>query len=382
MGDPTLFPDLTVPAYLNHAAVGPLARPTLVALQTAAAAQATHGLGAFPGWLAGLEEARAAAAALVGGRADQVALVHSTGEAITAVALGLDWRPRDRVVLLRGEFPTNILPWLRAAELFNLDVVWLDAADFHGPSGRGLQAAAEALRGGARLVAVSAVQFQTGLRMPLRELADLAHATGAELAVDAIQALGAVDMASTGADWIAAGGHKWLMAPAGTGLLWGSDAAWGRYQPRLAGWLSVAHAFDLLSGPPGLLRYDKAPLRGPASVEGSNRNHPGFTALAAALRLAGTPSATFAHVQPLLDRVEDHLLARGWRSERSPVLTQRSCILAATPPAGVDLAATVRALADAGVSVTTPDGRLRVSPSWPSTHADVDRLIAAWPSIP
>jgi 2-polyprenyl-6-methoxyphenol hydroxylase-like FAD-dependent oxidoreductase len=55
----------------------------------------------------------------------------------------------------------------------------------------------------------------------------------------------------------------------------------------------------------------------------------GLAGGAAALRLAGTPSATFAHVQPLLDRVEDHLLARGWRSERSPVLTQRSCILAA-----------------------------------------------------
>jgi cysteine desulfurase/selenocysteine lyase len=379
MGDPTLFPDLTVPAYLNHAAVGPLARPTLVAMQTAAAAQAAHGLGAFPGWLAGLEEARAGAAALVGGRPDQVALVHSTGEAITAVAMGLDWRPRDRVILLRGEFPTNVLPWLRAAELFDLDVVWLGAADFYGPSGRGLQSAAEALRGGARLLAVSAVQFQTGLRMPLRELADLAHAAGAELAVDAIQALGAVDMTSTGADWIAAGGHKWLMAPAGTGLLWGSDAAWARYQPRLAGWLSVPHAFDFLSGPAGLLRYDKAPLRGPAAVEGSNRNHPGFAALAAALRLAGTPDATFAHVQPLLDRVEGHLLSRGWRSERSPVPAQRSCILAATPPTGVDLAATARALADAGVSVATPDGRLRVSPSWPSTDADVDRLIAAWP---
>jgi selenocysteine lyase/cysteine desulfurase len=67
------------------------------------------------------------------------------------------------------------------------------------------------LKRGLRLVAVSAVQFQTGLCMPLVEMAALCRKYGAEIAVDAIQAAGVVPFAidALGLDYVAGGAHKW-----------------------------------------------------------------------------------------------------------------------------------------------------------------------------
>ena len=73
-----------------------------------------------------------------------------------------------------------------------------------------------------RLVAASMVSSQSGTRLPAEQATALAHAHGAQMLVDATQALGQIpcDVAASGCDYFVSNGHKWLLGPKGTGLLY------------------------------------------------------------------------------------------------------------------------------------------------------------------
>lgn len=380
MPHPTdLFPNLSWPAYLDHAAIGPMAQRTVdagtAALQ-ALSRDGKHAMGPLHGALA---TTRDRFAELVHGDPGGVALVASTSAAVQAVAYGIDWQPGDGVVLLRGEFPTNLTPWLAAARTFELQPHWLDVTDFRGPSGRGLSALEALLkREQVRLVAVSAVQFRCGLRMPLRQMRSLCEAHGAELFVDAIQALGAVPLdVRTDAHYLATGGQKWLMGPLGTGLAYADPDRWAAMVPRLASWLSHTDPLNFLFDGPGLLRSDAPIQAGPAIVEGGSLNLPGHTALGEALGLALHPPIQdpFAHIQGLHDVLERGLVDLGFTSHRPALPAQRSGILSVSPPAGHSAASLAAAAAERGLSVSTPDGLLRLSPSWPNPVSDAHRAV-------
>src|SRR5690606_32670758 len=124
-----------------------------------------RGVGGFFAWYEQRARLREWLAALLCAGAGEVALTSGTSAGIAASALSYPWRPRDRVVLFTGEFPANVTPWQRAAALFNLEVAWVPVAAFADDPEAGLQRLEATLRGGrVRLVAVSAVQFQSGLR--------------------------------------------------------------------------------------------------------------------------------------------------------------------------------------------------------------------------
>jgi cysteine desulfurase/selenocysteine lyase len=377
------FPDRAARAYLNHAAVGPLPAVARAAVLEALTEQGAHGSAAIGPWLGRLELGRAAIADLLGVAAPDVAYIPNTSTGVHAVAHGTIWAPGDRIVLFRGEFPANVLPWLRAAERHDLGVDWIDADAFQGPSGDGLAQLETTLRAGrVRIVAVSAVQFQTGLRMPVSELGRLAHAHGARVFVDAIQALGASPLDLDHADFLAAGGYKWLMGPQGSGVFWARPDAWASLTPELTGWLSQTDPLRFLGGEPGAMVYNKPWRLGPPTLEGATMPfaaHLGLAASVALLRARmGTADAVFDHVQPLLDRAEQALTAAGWRSRRAEAKDQRSTLLCLRPPPGVEVGATVARLADAGIVVGSPDGHLRVAPSWPTSPDEIDALIASF----
>ncbi|MBL8969029.1 MAG: aminotransferase class V-fold PLP-dependent enzyme, partial [Myxococcales bacterium] len=183
LGDRSLFPDLEAVAYLNHAAISPLSLPVRQAIHAVADDLGRRGSDAFLTWHAERQRLRHLLARLLHASADDLALVANTTRGVSDIALCLPWRPGDRVLLFRDEFPAVVTPWQRVAELFQLELEFLPAHDR-------LHHLHAALRRPARLVALSAVQFQTGARAPLAELAALCHEHGAELFVDAIQALG------------------------------------------------------------------------------------------------------------------------------------------------------------------------------------------------
>src|SRR5262249_38308958 len=92
-----------------------------------------------------------------------------------------------------------------------------------------------------RVVSVSAVDFATGHRRDLAAIGELCRRRDVLFCVDAIQALGAlaIDVERCGIDALAAGGHKWLCAPEGCGLLYVARGWLERLRPQRLGWKSV-----------------------------------------------------------------------------------------------------------------------------------------------
>jgi selenocysteine lyase/cysteine desulfurase len=345
-------------------------------------AYARQGAASVNATLAVRSRLRASLARLVGSRPEDLALTAGASHGLLAIALSLPWTAGDRVVLFEGEFPANVTPWLRAAEVFDLRPVFLRASDLEGDAAAGLEAIERELRQGARVVAVSAVQFQTGARMPLGEIAKLCAAHGAAVCVDAIQAVGCMpfDVKALGLDYAAGGAHKWLMGIEGAGFLYVRQDRAAALRPVLAGWLSHDEPVSFLTeGREGLLRYDR-PLRRRADVfEASSSASASFAALEAAVETLlelGVP-AIHEHVTAWCDLLEPQLRARGYAVLRAPGTAGRSGILSARPPAGVDARRLREALAAAGVAVAIPDGLVRFSPHWPNSLTEIEAVVEA-----
>ncbi|MCA9596095.1 MAG: aminotransferase class V-fold PLP-dependent enzyme [Myxococcales bacterium] len=381
LSDRSLFPDLEAKVYANHAAVSPPSAPVVAAAQRALSDVARRGVGAVHDWVAQRTRLKGRLADLIGMQAEDVGLVSNTTRGVTDVALCFPWRSKDRVVVFAGEFPANVTPWQRAAELFDLEVRMLSTRSFEEDPEAGLAAVRAELEGGARLVAVSVVEFSTGLRMPTQELAALCHEYGAELFVDAIQALGVVplNMREEGIDYLTCGSHKWLMGLEGAGFVAIAPERVAALRPYVAGWLSHEQPLEFLFSGAGHLRYDR-PIRKSADfLEGGAQNAVGFAALEAAVELIaglGVPQV-FAHVSAWLDALEPALVERGFQSRRSARPEQRSGTLSLLPPPGVDVTALHQRLTAAGVSCSMPDGLLRFSPHWPNASSEIDVILKA-----
>ena len=382
LGDRSLFPSLEPRAYLNHAAVSPWSLPVQRAAAAVSEDYARRGAGAIPSWIHQRGRLRAAIARLIGAEPADIALINNTTRGVTDVALCMSWRPGDRVLLFQGEFPANVTPWQQAAELFGLKVEFLPLEDFIRSHEEGLAALRRALAaGGVRMVAVSAVQFQSGLRMPLAAMADACHAAGAELSVDGIQAVGAVplDVREARIDFLSVGGHKWMMGCEGLGFLYVRPERLAELRPRVAGWLSHEDGLRFLLEGAGHLRYDRPIRRTADFVEGGANNTVGCAALKAALGLIGElgTGAIFDHVQRYLDALEGGLISRGFVSLRSRDPAARSCILSVLPPNPGDVLGLQRELAERGVACSTPDGLLRFAPHWPNSLDEVPFVLSA-----
>lgn len=381
LGDRSLFPDLTAKAYLAFAAAAPLSSLVKAAVNRVLDSYAERGNIAFLDWVEQRERLRQKLATLIGAQAQDIALVSGTTRGLSDLALCMPWQRGDRVVLFDGEFPANVNPWQRAGELFGLELEFVSLEGAATDAGSFLEPLERLLQRGARLVAVSAVQFQTGLRMPLRELGRLCSRYGAELCVDAIQACGIVpiDVEAEGIDYLVTGAHKWLLGPEGAGFVYARPARAKRLVPRSAGWLSHEDATRFLFDGKGQLRYDR-PLKQTIQVlEGGSTNSLGFAALEAGIEplLKLTPTTIFAHVSSYLDTLEAGLVERGFQSLRSADPAGRSGILAVEPVAGRSAPELVQKLRECGVSASMPDGLLRFAPHFPNPLSEIETVLDA-----
>jgi selenocysteine lyase/cysteine desulfurase len=381
LGSRALFPDLQTRAYLNHGGISPPSLPVRRAVTSALDDYARLGTGAIHHRIEERERLRGKLARLINAEnPSDIGFIQNTSRGVTDIALCMPWRSGDRLLCFQGDFPANVTPWQRAAELFGLDLVFLPR-----PSAATLEAwletLARELQKPTRLVAVSTVMFQSGLRLPVDRIGKLCADAGTELFVDAIQACGAVpvDVRRDRVDYLSCGGHKWMMGLEGAGFLYVAPKAATRLEPRVAGWLGHENALEFLFAGPGHLRHDRAILRRASLVEGGAQSSVGYAALDASLDLLlelGVESI-FAHVNRYHDALEPELAARGFVSERSSDPAARSAILSVLPPPGVDVVALFRAVDPARAALTIPDGRLRFAPHWPNSPDEIKPVLEA-----
>jgi len=123
-------------------------------------------------------------------------------------AMAKTWLPGDEVVVTRLDHDANVRPWVQAAEAVGAGVRWLD---FDPETGE-LDPIEPLLSGRTRVVAVTAASNIIGTMPDVRALADLAHAAGALVHVDAVHyaAHVLVDRVALGADALTCSPYKFL----------------------------------------------------------------------------------------------------------------------------------------------------------------------------
>lgn len=161
------------------------------------------------------EAARAAAAQLIGGKAEELVFTRGATEAINLVARTFPKQGRTRVLLSALEHHSNIVPWQLAG--YEIDVVPLTS------DGKiDLDAAEAMLTEQHCIVGFAHVSNVLGSVLDAKRAADIAHGNGALLLLDGCQAVPrvGVNIGNIGADFYAFSGHK-LYGPTGIGCLWG-----------------------------------------------------------------------------------------------------------------------------------------------------------------
>ncbi|MDR1728252.1 MAG: aminotransferase class V-fold PLP-dependent enzyme [Acidobacteriota bacterium] len=176
-------------------------------------------------------------ASFIGAGEDEVALTHATTDGVNIFAAGLDWKPGDEVVVKRHEHFGPVAAYEGLAKRYGVKIVQVETPappSQTGGAGQIVEAYEKAITPRTRVLFVSHVTYITGLRTPLKELAELAHRHGALISVDGVQALGAVglDVKEAGIDHYAAGGQKWLLGGTGTGFTYVKRDVQGKIWPR------------------------------------------------------------------------------------------------------------------------------------------------------
>jgi selenocysteine lyase/cysteine desulfurase len=187
----------------------------------------------FESFLPVMSETKERAATALGTQADRVDFVPNTSAGLNVLARGLDWQEGDRIAVPDGTFPTNVYPFVNLeTEGVEVDFVPTEEGAYT------VEDVANTLQPETRLLSVSWVHFLSGFRADLKALGALCEEHDVVFCVDAIQGLGAlqIDVEAANIDFLAAGGHKWLMAAQGIGVLYCDEALQDRLRPP-TGWL-------------------------------------------------------------------------------------------------------------------------------------------------
>jgi L-cysteine/cystine lyase len=266
------LPAVEAGIYLNAGSVGPLPAETAKAMADLEAWELRTGrahIDYFDEFLARMDEARGAAAAVLGTDVDAVALNHSTTDGMNQAIGAVAWRPGDRAVSTRLEHAGGIGPLHALRARLGVELELVDAGP--GDDDEAVVAAFDAaITPGTRLVELAHVSPMTGALLPVAAVAELAHARGALVVVDGAQAAGAipVDVPATGADFYAIPAHKWLLGPEGMGALVVAPDVIERFHPAAAGAYSF-ESFDPRGAAtfwPDARRFDGAGFHRPSVV--------------------------------------------------------------------------------------------------------------------
>ncbi len=179
------------------------------------------------------DKTRGAVAGLIGCTADEILLTRSTTNAMNIAGLGIDLARGDRVLTTDVEHEGGSAVWkhLEKRRGVVIDRVSIPPED-HDVKGI-VERFAAAIKKETKVISVSHVVTSTGLRMPVREIVELAKGRNILTIIDGAQAAGniEVDVKKIGCDAYAAPGHKWLLAPKGTGFLYINKDSAAKIQP-------------------------------------------------------------------------------------------------------------------------------------------------------
>ena len=242
------LPVLENVTYLNPGTYGPMPTPVANTLRdwyTMLEQEGPWAPTAIQRSQAAYEAARAKVAALLGAQPDEIALTRSVTDGTNTVALGLAWKPGDEVIISDQEHESGWVNWQLVGKRYGVSVKVVELTAHEATLLSRLDAL---MTGRTRLVFLSHVSCRSGLVIPAKAVCDFVHNKGALVMLDGAHAVGQmpVNVRDLGCDFYAGCGHKWLMAPQGTGFLHVASERLEEVEPTWVGWGSRGH---LCTGP-------------------------------------------------------------------------------------------------------------------------------------
>lgn len=361
------FPQDPTICYLNHAAVAPWPKRAADAVTAFARENITRGAEDYPRWIQLEHRLRGQFQTLLNAPSKgDIALVKNTSEALSLVAMGLDWMAGDEILISDQEFPSNRIPWqaLEGRGVI-LRQVSLDGDD--------PEAALIAAMGPAtRLLSISSVQYASGLRMDLVRLGRACRERNILFCVDAIQSLGALpfDVQAIDCDFAMADGHKWLLGPEGLGVFYCRRAARDRLKLLQFGWHMVEAMGDYD-------REDWVPASTARRFEPGSPNTLAQHALSASLELLLEVGEQ--RIQEALQQRTAYLLQSLGRLPGvrilSPAAPERRAGIVTFRIEGWDASQLFVQLKEAGVVCAARGGGIRWSPHFYTSQEVLDRAL-------
>lgn len=354
--------------YLNHAAVSPLCRPAAQAMRRSLRDVEENGMAYSEHWSDLYKRARRLSAQLIGAHPSEIALLKNTSEGLITAAQGIRWHRGDQVLLAKGEFPSNVYPWL-SLESQGVDVVWIEERE-----GRlWPEDFIRATTSQTRVLSISSVEFFSGQRNDIEMLGAFCKERDILFVVDAIQSLGAfpMDVASSHIDLLCADAHKWLLGPEGSALFYCSRKAMRTIQPTGLGWASVESAFDFLN-------YDMSLQPDARRYENGTLNTAGIAGMTGAIDflLSQNIHAISQRILCLTHKLREGLIERGYIVRNSPLSEDQSGIVTFRHPQ-ISALQIVDKLRSRDIISSERGDHIRLSPHFYNTEEEIDLTLDA-----
>ena len=362
------FPVLKEWTYLNTASLGPIPQCAVRAANRHFEHRDAQACLDFLDWFTDIDEVRAKAATLIGASPDDIAFIPNTGNVLSWLLTGIEWKTGDHVLTLSDEFPNNL--YFGGA----LRRKGVSASTVPIPADRFcIEGLVERLTERTRIVLTSAVNYSTGLRPPLDEIGKELKKRNILFYVDGTQSVGALptDVAASRIDVLAVHGYKWMCCPTGTGFAYVAPHVREWLEPNLYSWRShrdwrnvdhLHHGAPLL--PASAIKY-----------EGGMQNFAGIYAMGAVVDLFESlgRGAIEEQVRAISAAARDTLRAAGAEllSDSRPYY---DAPIVCGRFEGVDASRLAVDLQERRIAVAARKGRLRVSPHFFNNEEDMARL--------
>ncbi len=212
------LPILEETAYFNTGTIGVMARPVLDVYLDSIERFQSRGWVMWQDMTEATERGRARLAAQIGAIPAEITLTRNATDGANLVAAGIEWRDGDEVIISDQEHPALLFPWTYQAQLGRIQLrtfrVEFDPSET-------LANLRGQINERTRVVAVNHITSPFGIRLPVKEICDVARDAGALSLVDGAQSFGKIKIAmdEMGCDFYTGNCHKWLGGPNGTGFL-------------------------------------------------------------------------------------------------------------------------------------------------------------------
>lgn len=188
-----------------------------------------------------MQRSKAALAEMIHGNAESIAFGQSSTQLFTMVTEGIDYGPKDNIVTVQNGWIGGRFAWQkRQAE--GLDVRFISPVN----SAVTPEMLIAACDNNTKAISVNLVESTTGYRIDIDRLGTWCNAHGILLFVDAVQALGVLDVnvQHSHIDFLVGNDYKWMMNFCGTGYAYISPRVRGMIKHWGVGWMSDVDRFN------------------------------------------------------------------------------------------------------------------------------------------